>query len=130
MAPMENPFLLLLWLGSKVETHVKSRKGNLTIIFAAKICEKTYKCNKRVVRLDLIQGLSAIPTQEKKIQQRKGSHCRNSPQGTKEAEGAADGMLIIAMQPQKQQIKAVSANQMEMQRLQSDLRRTMFQQKE
>ena len=82
--------------------------------------------------MDGMQGLSAIPTQEKKIQQRKGSLCRNNSQETKGVEGAADGMLPIGMPPQRQQNlkkKAVSANQMEKQRLKSDLRRIMFQQK-
>ena len=68
------------------ETHVKSRKGDLPMIFAAKVCEATYKCTKRVVKLDRMQGLSAIPTQEKKIQQRKGSHCKNNSQRKKGAE--------------------------------------------
>ena len=37
------------------------------MIFAAKICEKMYKYNERVVKLDGMQGFSAIPKQEKKI---------------------------------------------------------------
>ena len=103
---------------------------DLTMIFAAKICEKTYRCNKRVVKQDGMQGLSAIPTQEKKIQQRKESHCWNYSQGTKGAEGVEDRMQPVGMQPPKQQQKkAVSANQMEKQRLKSYLRWTLFQQK-
>ena len=37
------------------------------MIFAAKVCEATYRRTKRVVKLDGTQGLSAIPTQKKKI---------------------------------------------------------------
>ena len=47
-----------------------------------------------------------------KIQQRKGSHCRNNSQQKKRAEGAADGMQQTGMPPPKQQQKkVVSANQ-------------------
>ena len=51
MEPMGNLFHHRLWLGSNAETSVKSRKENLPMIFAAKICETAYKCNKRVVKL-------------------------------------------------------------------------------
>ena len=53
-----------LWfqVGSNGESHVKSRKGDLTMIFAAKVCEATCKCTKRVVKVDWMQGLSAIPS--------------------------------------------------------------------
>ena len=74
----------------------------------------------------------AIPTQEKKIQQRKGSHSRDKSEQTKGAEGAADGMQPIGMPSLKEQNmkkKAVSANRMNKQQVKSDLRRTMFQQK-
>ena len=37
------------------------------MIFAAKVCEPTYKCIKGVVKLDKKYGLSAIPTQERKF---------------------------------------------------------------
>ena len=53
MAPMGNPFHCRLWLGSNAEIHVKSRKGNLTMIFAAKISRQRtllYECNNRVVK--------------------------------------------------------------------------------
>ena len=79
-----------------------------------------------------MQGLSAIPTQEKKIQQRKGSHSRDKSEQTKGAERAADGMQQIGMPSRKQQNrkkKAVSANQIDKQLVKSELRRTMFQQK-
>ena len=79
-------------------THGKSQEKSHHD-FAAKICETTYKFNKRVVKLDGMQGLTAIPTQEKKIQQRKGSLCRNNSQETKGAERAADCILPIGMLP-------------------------------
>ena len=41
-------------------------------------------------QMDRMQGISAIPTQEKKIQQRKGSHRRDKSEKTKGAEGADD----------------------------------------
>ena len=71
---MGNPLECQIWFGSNGETHVKSHKGDLTMIFkfAAKVYEATYTCTKRVVKLDGMQGLFAIPTQERKIQQRKG----------------------------------------------------------
>ena len=36
MAPMGNPLQCQLWFGSNGETHVKSRKGDLTMIFPQK----------------------------------------------------------------------------------------------
>ena len=84
MVPMGNPFHRRLWIGSNGETHVKSCKGNLTMFFDAKICETTHKRDMSVVKLNGMQGLSSIPTKEKKIQQRKESHCRNNSQETKE----------------------------------------------
>ena len=84
-------------------------------------------------QMDGMQGVSAIQAQEKKIQQRKGSHRRYKSEQTKGAEGAGDGMQpnMIRMPSRKQQNmkkKAVSANQMDKQRVKSNLRRTMFQQ--
>ena len=115
IAPMRKPLQCLLWFGSSRETHVKSRR-NLTIIFAAKVCKQKYNCTNRVVKLDRKQGLSAIPTQEKKIQQRKGSHCGNIYKKKKGAGGAADEMPPIGMLPPTQeQKKAISANQMDKQ---------------
>ena len=103
------------------------------MIFAANVFEATYMCAKRVVKLDGMQGLSALPTQEKKILQLKGSHSRNNSQQNKGAEGAADGMQPIGMQimqpPKQKKKKAVSANQMDKQRLKINLLGTMFQQK-
>ena len=65
--------------------------------------------------------------QGKEIQQRKGSHRRNNSKETKGSEGAEDGMSPIGMQPPKQQQrKAFLANQMEKQRLKSNLRITMI----
>ena len=58
--------------------------------------------------MDRMQGLSAIPTQERKIQHRKGSPSRDKSEQKK---------------------KAVSANQMDNQQVKRYLRRTMFQQK-
>ena len=76
-------------VGSNEETQVKSRKGNLTMIFAAKICETRHKCNERVVKVEAMQGLSDIiicdSNPGKKIQQRKRRHCRNIFQETKGA---------------------------------------------
>ena len=37
------------------------------MIFVAKICETTYKCNERVDKLEAMQGLFAIPAQERKF---------------------------------------------------------------
>ena len=93
-----------------------------------------HKCTKkRVVKWTEYQhDIYAIPTQEKKIQQRKGSHSRDKSEQTKGAEGAADGMQPIGKPSRKQQNtkkKAVSANRMNKQQVKSDLRRTMFQQK-
>ena len=51
----------------------------------------------------------------KKIQKRKGSHCRNNSQRKKGAEGAVDGMQPIGMPPKQKKKKAVSANQMDKQ---------------
>ena len=67
MVPMGNPFQRRLSLGSNGETHVKSPKGNLTMIFASKICQTTLKCDMKVVKLDGMQRLHAITTQEEKI---------------------------------------------------------------
>ena len=71
------------------------------MIFVAKVCEAAYTCAKGVVKLDGMQGLSAVPTQETKIQKQKGG---------------AGGMLLVGIPlPKQQQRKAVSANQMDKQ---------------
>ena len=47
MAPMGNPFYHRLWLGSNGEIHVKSRKGNLTMIF----CRESLGNNVQVYKI-------------------------------------------------------------------------------
>ena len=86
---MIGPFHRQLWLGSHEEIHVKSRKGNLTVIFAAKSARQHTRVSLSG-QTGRNAGIICNASPGKEHSATEGSHCRNNSQKTKGAEGAAD----------------------------------------
>ena len=117
MAPIGNPFHRQLWLqvGFNGETHVspQGKSHGFSPWFLQRGKSHRDFCRKNLWdhvtkewsnwnECSHYAGITyATATQEKKIQQRKGSHCRNNYPETKEL--GTEGMPTIGMLPPKQQ---------------------------